>query len=132
MIVKELVGIRSISSNLFLDFLHMIEVEGKCAVNISEGNARDVRDDLVGSHASALIPNDDVLHTHAVASDTSPSAACSGRFYNSFIWGDAHRDCLLKNRQENLEEFHIYKIIYSGLRYRLKTPRKLLKKLVGP
>ena len=69
----------------------MIEVISEGAVNISEGNRGDMRDDLVGSHALVLGPDDDVLYAHTVAGNASPSTTRPRCFHDSLILGETHR-----------------------------------------
>src|SRR6185437_6113183 len=74
---KELVSVLAIRLDLLPDLLHMIEVVGESAVDIGEGNRRNVRDDLVRRHTLVLVSNDEVLHANAVTRNASPPTARS-------------------------------------------------------
>jgi len=79
MIAAEIFGKRAFRSDLLLDFLDVIEIVGKSSMDIRESDGRNVRHDLVGSHALMLIPRHDIEHTDAVAGDAGLPAADAGR-----------------------------------------------------
>jgi len=64
-IVTELFDTCAIRLHIFLDFLHMIEVVSESAMNVGEGEV--------------LMPDDDVLHAHAVAGNSLGRRHGTGR-----------------------------------------------------
>jgi hypothetical protein len=88
-IAKELIRIFPIRSNLLLNFFDVIEVVGESTMNVSESDRRDVGDDFVGRQALVLIPDHNVLHPNAMATDASPAAGGFGCFDDSLIRDDA-------------------------------------------
>ena len=77
----------AIGTHLLLDFLHMIEVVSECDVNVSEGNRRNLRYDLIRGKALVFMPNDDVLNAHTMTRDTRSTATSTWRFDDSFVPG---------------------------------------------
>jgi hypothetical protein len=65
--------------HLLLDFLDVIEIVGQGRVHVCKRDRRNVRHDLVGSHALMLMPLHDIEHPDAVAGDAGFPAADAGR-----------------------------------------------------
>ena len=67
MITAERLDERFIRSHLILNFLYMIEVISERAVDVTQCDGGYLRHDPVWSQALMLVPDNDVLHAHAVA-----------------------------------------------------------------
>ena len=91
----ELIHVRTLGSHLLLDFVQVIEIIGKCRMNIRERNRGHVGDDLVGRHTLVFMPYHDIEYTDTMARDAGLPAADIRRFSNPVLGGPGHDSSIL-------------------------------------
>jgi hypothetical protein len=88
-VTAELVSLRALGADFFLDFLAMIVIVRQARVNIGKGDGRNLGDNFVRGQSLPFVPDRDVQHADPVSHNTGAPSADTGGLRDA-LWGRRH------------------------------------------